>query len=381
MTPAFRLAAKRLAKQVVIQSGLETVALSGAARFARSAAGRGVVFTLHHVRPRRRHVYEPNALLSVTPEFLEAAILKAKACGLVAVHLEDLPALLADPSDRRRFMCFTLDDGYRDNARFASPVFRRHGIPFTVFITPGFVERTRTMWWETIEHITRKADALTFDFGDGPEKLRCTTINEKFFAYERFLRFVETIDEDAAVARIDELARSFGIEPLQIVEQEIMTVPELRDLVADLFARLGAHTMTHPNLARVSAERVRDELTSSAAKIAAYVGRVPTTVAFPYGGRDAAGGRESAIARELGFSIAVTTQPGVLGSADPSALTYLPRVSLNGLYQKTRYVEALISGLPFKFLARRGGGGVIAAEPVAHGKALAGMRWAPGQHR
>jgi hypothetical protein len=30
--------------------------------------------------------------------------------------------------------------------------------------------------------------------------------------------------------------------------------------------------------------------------------------------------------------------------------TAVNRVSLNGLYQKKRYVKALISGLPFKFV-------------------------------
>jgi hypothetical protein len=52
---------------------------------------------------------------------------------------------------------------------------------------------------------------------------------------------------------------------------------------------------------------------------------------------------------EAGFSLAVTTQPGVLNSSSLERFTELGRVSLNGRYQKSRYVKALASGLPFKF--------------------------------
>src|ERR1700732_2207652 len=158
-------AARRSAKHLLIRAGLEVAALPGAGRLFPSAAGRGVIFTLHHVRPARDHEFEPNAHLSITPEFLDEAIVAARRCGLVPVHLQDLLRLLANPSDTRKFVCFTLDDGYRDNEKFAAPVFRKHGAPYTIFIAPGFVERTRTMWWETAEELTRAVPFVEFDFG------------------------------------------------------------------------------------------------------------------------------------------------------------------------------------------------------------------------
>jgi peptidoglycan/xylan/chitin deacetylase (PgdA/CDA1 family) len=329
---------------------LEAVALSGVGRLMPSAAGRGVIFTLHHVRPARGYDFEPNGHLSVTPQFLDAAIVAGRQCGLHPVHLEELPELLADSSDRRKFMCFTLDDGCRDNAQFAAPVFRKHGVPYTMFITPGFVERSRTMWWETAEALTRAAASFNFDFGHGMETVPCSSRQEKFVAFERLAKFVESVDEDDAVAKIDQAAISAGVDPLGIVDHEIMTAAELRDLVKDPLARLGAHTVTHPNLSRVSDDRLRHELEQSAARVAAYSGRAPKSVCYPYGGRHAVGPRETKVAIETGFALGVTTQPGVLNSERPERLAELPRVSLNGQYQKSRYVRALVSGLPFFFM-------------------------------
>lgn len=348
---SLRSAARRSIKQLTIRTGLEAVALSRADRFARSAAGRGVIFTLHHVRPQRDFAFEPNGHLSVTPEFLDSALTIARKSGLEPASLEQLPKLLSDLTEQRRLFCVTLDDGYRDNAKHAAPVFRKHGVPYTIFVTPGFVERSRTMWWETAEALTRAAASFSFDFGNGVETVPSASINEKWTAFERLAAFVQQIDEDTAVARIDQAALACGIDGRKIVDDEIMTEAELKELTAnDPLARLGAHTLTHPNLARVDTERLHREMRQSAIRIADYCGRSPTTFAYPYGSKQAVGPREASAAMDSGYVAAVTTQPGVLDSASAEKPTLLPRVSLNGHYQKGRYVRALISGLPFRLM-------------------------------
>ena len=67
-------------------------------------------------------------------------------------------------------------------------------------------------------------------------------------------------------------------------------------------------------------------------------------LAYPYGGRDLVGPREFRFADELGYATAVTTRPGVLFPQHQKYLTALPRLSLNGEYQRARYVKVLMSG-------------------------------------
>lgn len=340
----------RFLKYGAIRAGLEGTTLLRPLGLKAGARGRGVIFTLHHVRPHHGDAFDPNGILSITPAFLQEAIEAALECGLVPVAAEDLPALLAEPGERRSFVSFTLDDGYRNNAEFAATVFAKYNVPFTIFITAGFVERTRTLWWETAETLIREAGTLSFDFGSGPETLPLRTTRQKLAAFARFSRFIASHDEDEAIAKLDALARSHGIDPLGITAALTMDAAALRALANNPLARFGAHTLTHPNMRRLDDARLHAEITQSTEAVERYVGQAPRIFAYPYGFRDAVGDREIKAVAEAGFATAVTTQPGVLSAANLERPCAFPRVSLNGAYQKKRYVKALISGLPFKFL-------------------------------
>ena len=43
-------------------------------------------------------------------------------------------------SNARRLVAVMLDDGYNDNLCHACPVFKKNGVPFTVYVAPGFID-------------------------------------------------------------------------------------------------------------------------------------------------------------------------------------------------------------------------------------------------
>ncbi|OWO92457.1 polysaccharide deacetylase [Rhizobium esperanzae] len=340
---------KRLAKRAAIGAGLEVSWLIAAAGLMRQARGRGVIFTLHHVRPQRAETFAPNAHLEITPHFLDAALRRLTRDGYRFVPLNELPALLSEPEGGRPFAAFTLDDGYIDNMEHALPVFERHRTPFTVFVTKGFAEGSHSIWWETLAVLLRQAKEIRFDFGRGSERLALDGRWQQWDAFDRFARYIHRFDEARAVATLDMLARENGIEPTDIVRDLVMVPAQLQRLARHPLAALGAHTISHRALARLSEAEARIEMEVSADYVEALTGVRPAAIAYPYGTPEAATAREAAIAGRLGFSVAVTTQPGL-----PAAGTnnYLPRMSLNGLYQKRRYVSALASGIPLKLMGR-----------------------------
>lgn len=351
MQGPFSIAARRFSKRAIIQSGLEVVSIAAKSGLWPSARGRGAIFTLHHVRPASPTGFDPSAHLSITPDFLDAAIIRLKAAGYVAVTLADLPQHLEKGNDAPPAMVFTLDDGYRDNAIHAQPVFNRHGVPFTVFVTGGFVDRTHSIWWKTAEELLKTVDRFRFDFGKGPVSLPARTNIEKYACFDRLQKAMACRDQDLPVALLDRLARGHGVSPLELVDRDVMPETELRRLVANPLASLGAHTISHPSLAHMRPERLEEEMSRSADRVEEIAGTRPDTFAYPYGSACAAGAREFEAASRLGFKVAVTTVPGVLRRSDLESPHCLPRISLNGYYQKSRYAGALASGIPF--LGRR----------------------------
>ena len=339
-------------KRTMISGGLEAAAILRGAGLMRDVAGMGVIFTLHHVRPALSRRFAPNAHLEVSPDFLDRAIVRLKQDGYDFIALDALPARMAKADGKPPFVAFTLDDGNRDNLDHAMPIFARHDTPFTVFVAQGLSERTHSLWWETLAELLGRLDRLTFDFGSGEEFLPLGKESQKHTAFARFAAFVHGNDEREAVTRIDELARRHGLEPLDIVSASIMDRTALRQLALHPLASLGAHTVSHRALARLPEAEAATEMALSADYVADITGQRPMAIAYPYGTAEAVSSRESGLAAELGFSVGVTTRPGTI-TANGNALTHLPRLSLNGHYQKARYASALASGIPMRLMGRR----------------------------
>lgn len=344
--------AKRLLRYSTIRAGLELISVLRISKLFPSATKNGLIFTLHHVRPAdMTRKFSPNAILAITPEFLEATIQTVLKAGMIPVHVHDLPELLRDNSQQHRYVCFTLDDGYRNNAEHAAPIFRRYNIPYTIYITSGFAERKNILWWEVVEAVLGKTEKALFDFGQGCETLLLETTPQKTAAFARFARFVDETNEDRAVEHIATWAQKYDVDPLQLTHDLIMDAAELRHLAQnegkDGLVHFGAHSVSHINLSRADETRILEEITQSTEWLKNHTGTAPKSFAYPYGWTTAVSERTCLAAEKAGFPIAVTTQPGMLEPECMLAPQGFPRVSLNGYFQKQRYVEALISGVPF----------------------------------
>jgi len=337
---------KQRVKHAGITAGLEASFLLSRLGLARDLKGRGVIFTLHHVRPDKPDSFDPNRHLAITPEFLDAAIRTLAERGYRFLRLEDVPAALAEPEGAAPFAVFTLDDGFRNNRDHALPVFEQHGVPFTIFVCKGLSERSHSMWWETLAALIAARSRVALCLPAGRIDMDCGTIRAKTSAFGAVARCLMAGDEAKSVAQLDAVANAAGINPHALVSEAVMDRDELTALARHPLVSYGAHTVSHRGLADLNNEELLHEYNESADYVAQIPGSRPVTFAYPYGDARSATVRTAGYADWAGFKLSVTTRPGTLTPTSIESPQLLPRISLNGLYQKRRYVEALASGLP-----------------------------------
>jgi peptidoglycan/xylan/chitin deacetylase (PgdA/CDA1 family) len=337
----------RSLRQAAFRAGLDAIYYTGMHRMlAPLAEGAGVIFTLHHVRPARPSLFDPNGILEVTPEFLDKVLHRVRRAGVDLVSLDEARKRLVEGTGRR-FACFTLDDGYRDNLVHALPVFRRHGCPFTVFATTSFLDGEGELWWRALEAVIAGADEVSLTVEAETRVRACATPAEKALAFDELWAWLRQVDEAAQRQAVRKLCADAGFDMRAQCRELVMTWDELRQLAADPLATIGAHTVHHYELGKLGRDEAWAEMVQGADRLEAELGTRPRHFSYPYGAPRSAGPREFALARESGFETAVTTRPGMLYAEHRGHLMALPRVSLNGRYQLLRYLDVFLSGAPF----------------------------------
>jgi peptidoglycan/xylan/chitin deacetylase (PgdA/CDA1 family) len=330
----------------VIRAGLGALYLTGAHYLLRPIfSGVGAIFMLHHVRPRRDAEFQPNHHLEVTPEFLRAMLAHLRSRGIEIITMDEVHQRLVERNFSRRFACFTLDDGYRDNRDFALPVMREFEAPLTVYVASDFAQGTGKLWWIALELVIAKASSIEAMIGGVATRLDTSTPAAKQAAFDRLHDWLRGLPAEHDIHReIGALCARHGVDETEICRELCMSWDELKPFADDPLLTIGAHTITHCNLARQTEAIASHEMAISRARIESALQRPVVHLAYPYGDRVAAGAREFALAHAAGFKTAVTTRPGMIFPESAEHLTALPRVSLNGNYQDTRIFPVLTSG-------------------------------------
>jgi peptidoglycan/xylan/chitin deacetylase (PgdA/CDA1 family) len=333
-------------RNTVIRAGLEALYFTGAHHLLRPIfAGVGAIFMLHHVRPGRDAEFQPNRHLEITPEFLRAMLAHLRSRDIDIVTMDEVHQRLIDRNFSRRFACFTLDDGYRDARDFALPVMREFNAPFSVYVASDFAEGIGRLWWIALEMAIAKASTVEATMGGTLTRFDTSTAAAKQVAFDRLHGWLRGLPGEHDLQReVAALCARHGVDETAICRELCMSWDELKPFADDPLVGIGAHSITHCNLARQTEEVTTHEMAASRARIEAALQRPILHLAYPYGDKIAAGPREFALARATGFKTAVTTRPGMIFPESAAYLTALQRVSLNGNYQDARILPVLTSG-------------------------------------
>jgi len=332
--------------KALIRTGLEALYFTASHLALRPFfGGIGAILTLHHVRPALPGAFQPNRLLEVTPEFLEKIVAWLRRANVELISLDEMHRRLAERIFWRKFVCFTFDDGYRDNLEHAYPVLKRHGVPFGIYIPTSFPDRLGELWWLALEAAIARNERVSLELGNEGRHFPCRTKREKYEAFRDIYWWLRALPSERELrATIHDLCRRYAVDMASLCGQLCMSWDEIAALARDPLVTIGAHTVNHVMLKRVPDDEARSEMRMSAAVIEAALGTRPRHLAYPVGDATSAGPREFRLAQEAGFATAATTRPGVLFPEHHDCLTALPRITVNGEFQRLRYLRVLLSG-------------------------------------
>jgi peptidoglycan/xylan/chitin deacetylase (PgdA/CDA1 family) len=284
------------------------------------------------------------------------------------ISLDEALLRLHSRKRTRRFVCFTFDDGYLDNLEHALPVFKRFHAPFTLYATTSFADRTLAPWWCALEEVVANETELRWvETGPAaagahrPQSIRfaTSTITEKQRAFAAISARFFALTAFQLGPQLQHFLAAHGRDMSELAARELCNWSDLRSLQA-AGVEIGCHGVSHTRLSRESPEVVHHELASARERLEAELGHPVKHLSYPYGKRDHVGPREFAIAKQLGFTSAVTNRAGTLFAAHTAHLHGLPRVEVTQSFAgSTHYLRTILSGLP---IAARNRGRLVVSD-------------------
>ncbi len=227
---------------------------------------------------------------------------------------------LQDGSLPSRAVSITFDDGYADNYTLAWPVLRKLGLPWTIFVTTGYLDGGR-MWNDTVIEAIEHLPGTELDLSDlGLGVHPANDAQQRAHTIGNVLTRLKHVESDSREELAIALAEKAGIG---LSSNLMLSSSQLVEL-ARSGVEIGAHTVKHPILKVVGADVARREITDSKDQLEKIIGEPVRAFAYPNGrpGQDYDDSHVELV-RDAGFTCAVSTRPGV--ASHSSDVLQLPR--------------------------------------------------------
>jgi len=294
--------------------------------------GLGHILMFHRVVPDHgEERVENHESLEVTVDHLTDIVHYFRSRGYTFVDLDEIHARLQSGKFGKPFVHFTFDDGYRDNLEHAYPVLKARAVPFTIYVTTSFPDRTAVVWWYLLEKLVAGRNHIAFTLENVKHEIRAGSPREKESAFATLRSLLIGLEGNALTDRLEAVAGPGPIGNQELMDKLALTWDDIRELNQDPLVTIGAHTLSHPALSQIPVDDAKTEIQRSRERIADQIGGPVDHFAYPFGGRGEAGLREFELVKTLGFKTATTTRLGNIFDGHANHLTCLPRLSINAL--------------------------------------------------
>jgi peptidoglycan/xylan/chitin deacetylase (PgdA/CDA1 family) len=304
--------------------------------------------------------------LCVTPEHFDQqmSVLREIAQVVPLGHVAE-PAVNGTVSIKA--VAITFDDGYADNVHAAKPILERHDIPATFFLVSQSVGGQTEFWWDELDRILLQPGCLPDSFTlevDGTvmraelgEAIAYSAESyvqnrnwrawedpptARHWLYYALWKQMRPMSSEGRQRILNTLRRWAGTDSQPRTSHRALNQMELSAVARDQLIEIGCHTMTHPQLSSLRPSLQLDEIRGCKEYLEDRLGHPVGSFAYPYGGREDYTTETVSLVREMGFSSACSTLPGLV--TKDTDLFQLPRMPVDN-WDGDRFAATLLEWL------------------------------------
>jgi peptidoglycan/xylan/chitin deacetylase (PgdA/CDA1 family) len=268
---------------------------------------------LHRIGPTEPDRIPCIAELNVSVERLQRFVDDMKG-KYDFVSIDEVKQRMFDKSLRKRpFLCFTFDDGFRDNLTYGLPFFEKNNIPFAVFLTVDFIKRHPAFNYPFIlERIVANNDFLEID----GNRYDCQTTEQKNVVYTKLKWMVLGWKYDNFEDKFKEVLGNKLVNHDEYFEDLTMDWTEVAKMAQSSLCTIGSHTMTHRRLSNLSRTELEFELGESKRQIEDNIGKEVKYVSYPFGWTTDVNEMVFDVAKDVGYEMGFVSHGGGVRKKD-----------------------------------------------------------------
>lgn len=302
---------------------------------------RGMILVFHRMMTATEEGVLFNASnLSISVSTTERIVRFFKSKGYAFVSLDESLEILRKKSNSSKFVVVTFDDGYLDNYTNAYPYFVSENIPVTYYLATAFLKGDLKLWWYDLEEIINDNDEI---FQDGKKYLIGNTEAKRKTFSDLRMWLIDSRNGDALSKKISSLEQ-FRKKEKRVFNRLHMSGDQAREMSQNKLVTIGAHTVNHLALRKLSESDAFAEMAESKKVLEKIISKPVKHFAYPYGTPNECGRREFALAGQTGFVSAVTMNYGTLFTKNITCPHELPRIPL-GNHTTNKKLENIHNGI------------------------------------
>jgi peptidoglycan/xylan/chitin deacetylase (PgdA/CDA1 family) len=250
-------------------------------------------------------------------DFLESSLLALLKSGHNIVTLDEIVMAFIEGRKLPNAVAFTIDDGFYDHGVVAESIFAKLGVPVTIFLVTGFVDKK---CWCADSKLEFLCDSIKEHAPAFTHNGMCFEgLNRKQLRRE-LVWYAKTLPLDQVDRLIAHVSKVLEVELPEDAPHKYraMTWDEVRRLEA-LGVSFGAHTVNHPTLSIESDRSAMFEIEESTKRLKQEIKNPSKVFCYPTGRSQDFSARDQEIVSSLGYLGAVSTKTGYLKMNSRSA--------------------------------------------------------------